>query len=665
MSNQLKCPKCSRTIPLNSRKCSCGYEISEEAFDRLNMLTELKKDFASLSRIKEEFHIGLEKISYHIEKYEATIFENPEETTSPDDLGLMEEKQENTSVLPTSGEKKEPSLSDSKLEETKPVLQQKEKKTKDNSFEIHLGQKVLLATGIIIMIFSIGFFLKYSIEHNWVSPLARTLIAYAWGAGFIIGGEVLRRKNFRTFGLAIGGGGIATLYAATFAAFQLYKLMSQPVAFLLMIVVTVLGCFLSVIYNTRGLIVLSTLGGFLTPALLSTGSNHQVALMSYMVILNMGILAVAFYKRWSILNSIGFIATYILFSAWFFDNYSLSCFWTTLLFLNIFYLIYAIAPFAFFIFKKTAQKAGGLWIVFFNAFIVFVYSSYLIANKFSIKYTAIASISYASVSLIMAFIIYKRGNSSSGAVTALSGTAIMFLIVTVPILFSQYWITVFWASEAVVLVVMSRKLNKTLLAVGANTLLAVSAYKLLFYDYYGIFHFSWSSGAVAKGFSYLLVPRYITIIIVLAIIYTFGVLRKQANINKPSELEKKKNSGTFHFAIFGTFLFIFLNTELSAFFHDHVSSARFAAISVLWALFAIGTMVLGFRKNISILRKTAISLFLFTVIKVFFYDISKISSIYRILSFFILSIVLIGTSYLYWAFKDKIIQAVAGEKEKS
>ncbi len=645
-TNSVKCPQCGRVLSNGGEACLCGFRLSGESLEHIRVLGELKKEFESLSTIRDQLGRGLENISNQIEKYESLLFPSKEpERESFEEVRPADEQL---------SRKPEPDL---------PVKDKPEKrifrKRPSGSFEVHLGQKVILAVGIIAMIFSIAFFLKYSFEQGWVDPLGRTLIAYGWGAAFIFAGEMFRRKNFRTFGLSLAGGGIAVLYAATFAAFQIYELIDQPVAFIMMVAVTVFGCFLSVIYDAKGLTVLSTLGGFLTPVLLSTGISNQTVLMSYMTVLNLGILGVAFFKRWGLLNAIGFVSTYILFTAWFADDYSSADFWPTVIFLNIFYFIYAIVPFAFHLAKPDGNRIGGLWIVMFNAFIAFGYSAYIISDSYSIEFAAIVSVVYAFTALVMADIIKKRETRESGAFTALAGLTSMFLIVTVPVLFSDHWITAFWAAEAMVLLVMSKKLGKITLGFGAWLLLAISVFKLISVDYPYYFRFSWDRLSVSGGYTHLLAPRLMTIAIVLTVVFLFGVFSRKYR------KEGSGKSGYPAFTVFAALLFLFLNAEVSAFFSSYAVNARFASISVLWALFATALMALGFRKNISIVRKTSIALFLITLTKVFLYDISRISSIYRILSFFVLSIVLIGTSYLYWAFKDKIIQAVSEEKEKS
>ena len=64
--------------------------------------------------------------------------------------------------------------------------------------------------------------------------------------------------------------------------------------------------------------------------------------------------------------------------------------------------------------------------------------------------------------------------------------------------------------------------------------------------------------------------------------------------------------------------------------------------------------------------QTALALFMATIVKVFLFDMSKFSTPYRIFSFMILGMLLVGTSFIYHKYKNKLLpQAPAKEGEKA
>jgi uncharacterized membrane protein len=100
--------------------------------------------------------------------------------------------------------------------------------------------------------------------------------------------------------------------------------------------------------------------------------------------------------------------------------------------------------------------------------------------------------------------------------------------------------------------------------------------------------------------------------------------------------------------------FVVLNYEVSAFFHDYAPAAHFAAISVLWALCSIALVVVGFRRRQERLRQCALGLFAVTVLKVFVVDLAHVSTPFRIISFVVLGLLLIGASYLYYHYREHL-----------
>jgi len=75
--------------------------------------------------------------------------------------------------------------------------------------------------------------------------------------------------------------------------------------------------------------------------------------------------------------------------------------------------------------------------------------------------------------------------------------------------------------------------------------------------------------------------------------------------------------------------------------------AQHLALSLLWTAYASGLMALGVNRESALLRWQALALFGLVVAKVFFYDSSYLERFYRIVSFFILGLVLLVVSFRY------------------
>jgi uncharacterized membrane protein len=518
--------------------------------------------------------------------------------------------------------------------------------------ELRLGQKWLLIAGVVALVLAVGYFLKYSFDRNWIGPAGRVSLAYLAGIATLATGEFCRRKNYEVFGLYLFGGGIAVLYFASYAAFQIYSLIGQMPAFGLMACVTALAGFFSLKYDTRWLAVLGIIGGFFTPVVLSTGTDNQIALMTYMAILNGGILAIAAFKQWHLLNYLGLAFTWLLFTTWYAHHYADEKFWTTTVFLNLFFLIYAIVPYADCFVRKNLQLMAGLGITIPNTYVAFGFSFGTIYNHASVEWVSIATTVYAALFLGMAAYVRRHNRENVDAFILLLAKGFLFLIITVPILFSEHWITIFWAAQAIALLWVAIKLSDVRLRYGAMVLLLIAAGKLFFYDYLMVFDLQIPSMVYGDGFLASILERWITVILTLTIVFRTGQMLKRADGDRDDWLE---SPATLFVGLFGLMLFLAMNLEVAAFFGQYVPVARFASISVLWAIFATSLMILGFVRNQELLRGCSILLYAVTILKVFLRDMANVDTPYRILSFLVLGLLLVGASYLYHRFKDRIL----------
>ncbi len=671
----MKCPKCYKAISQPSKVCnSCGYVYDDEIYKNISVYFELRDELIHIRSIKEGFQKGLENIAVKINQYEAFLnnkLENLSSTFKEVPPELEPVQQPASAVTPDRGKPIETTPVQTKEVPVKEPPKPPSKKP-GSQFEIRLGQRWLLIAGIVTMVFGIGYFLKYSFERGWIGPAGRVAMAYLWGIVFLIAGNQFR-KRFEAFGLSLIGGGIATLYFSTFAAFQIYHLIAQTPAFFIMVVITILASVLSIIYDTKWLAILGLLGGFLTPVMLSTGLDNQIFLMTYMTILNLGLLGVAYYKKWDILNILGFAATYLLYAGWFTAHYAESKFWPAIIFLNVFYIIYSIIPFAYQFFRIGREKITGFLIITPNSFIAFGFSYYMIRDLFSLEWVSVITVLYSVVFLLMASYLYWKEMHQKYAFTVFLSKSALFLIITIPIIFSKHWITIFWAAQAIILLWTGIRLDRKSLINAAYLLIIVAIAKFLLYDYHTVFRLSFNNfyfmgssylfaERLSGSYTYLFAERLITSIFLLLAIFVSASMVRKISL---SQLSSNLKDCSFIYGLGGITLFIILNVEISSFFHDYLIRARFASISVLWALFSAVLMVRGFKHNISYIRIISLGLFFVTLIKVFLFDISKIDTPYRILSFIILGIVMIGTSYLYHKFKEKIILALASDKKGS
>src|SRR5581483_689020 len=361
---------------------------------------------------------------------------------------------------------------------------------KQESTELQIGQKWLLIAGVVVVLFGIGYFLKYAFDQNWVGPWGRVAIAYAGAFTFLGVGEWARSRKYDVFGLYLIGGSIATFYLATYSAFQMYHLLDQTLALLLMVLVTVYAGILSLRYDSLGLALLGLVGGFLSPVVLDIPEQNYIVLLGYATILNACVLSLAFFKQWKSLNILGFMCTWMLFMGWYGNCYTSDKFIGAIVFSSLFFVIYEIVPFAYCLTKDNAKGLSGLTITIPNTLIAFGLAYTMISGVADREFVSLATGCYALLFLGLTWFLQVRNRKNSEPYVLSLAKCIFFSTITIPILFSQNWVTIFIALLALLYLFLCQKLDQAWLGLTGFILLGLSLVKMMLYDYDATFLFN-------------------------------------------------------------------------------------------------------------------------------------------------------------------------------
>jgi len=330
------------------------------------------------------------------------------------------------------------------------------------SMEFAIASTWLLRLGVLILVMGIGFFLKYSIDNDYIGPLGRVGLAILAGVGLLAFGTQLLGKTFHTFGLGMIGAGIATLYFAAFAACNFYHLIDARVAFVLMALITVCCGVLAVRFNAMLVAILGILGGYGTPIMLATGAVNFPGLFSYELLLGFGVLGISYYKKWYLLNYLSFVCTYLLFFGAM-TNYQDEYFWQVMPFLTAFFVLFSTMVFIFNLFSRTKSTLLDWLALLVNAGIYFAVSYGLISTAFDFRWVAVVSLALAAFYVAHVWYCLVFRILDRELLFCFVGLAAFFLAVTIPLALSPEWITVSWAIQAFIMLWIAGKLNSEFL----------------------------------------------------------------------------------------------------------------------------------------------------------------------------------------------------------
>ena len=186
------------------------------------------------------------------------------------------------------------------------------------NWEQFMGVKLFAWIGGLALFLGVAFFVKYSFDNNLVPPELRVALGFLTGIGLLVGGFVLKKKDYVVTSQTLCATGVLILYATTFACRSIYRFEFFDVVptFLLMGLITTTAFLLAVRMEAQVVAVLGIAGGFLTPVLVRANEDNPLGLFAYVALLDLGLMAVALHRRWNYLVLLGAIGTVIMQLGW-------------------------------------------------------------------------------------------------------------------------------------------------------------------------------------------------------------------------------------------------------------------------------------------------------------------------------------------------------------
>ena len=270
----------------------------------------------------------------------------------------------------------------------------------------NLGPKLLVAAGALAVFASLAFFVKYAWENEWVGPTGRVLSGAVFSLGLITFGLRLLGREYRPLGQGLAGAGFAGLFTSVFGAHGFYDLIPRVPAFVLLVGVVGAALALAERLDLRLLAALAWIGGYLTPALLSTGEDRALGLFAYLFLLDAGALFLDRRKPWPETMPLAFTGTMLLYAGWWGTFYTPERFAVAAFGLALFTALFALGP---------ASKQRGI----LQAFVVTTASAVTLAMA-DVK----AGVGPMFLSLALGFLALRFAAQSGAFFRLLAGIAL-------------------------------------------------------------------------------------------------------------------------------------------------------------------------------------------------------------------------------------------------
>lgn len=339
---------------------------------------------------------------------------------------------------------------------SRPNIQPKVK----SDIEKFIGENLINKIGIAITVFGVAIGAKYSVEHQLISPLTRIILGYLMGLG-LLGFGIKLKKDYLNYSAVLVSGAIAILYFITFFAYSFYDLIPQVLAFALMVVFTTFTVIAAINYNKQIIAHIGLVGAYAVPFLLSEGSGKVWILFSYMAIINIGILFIAFKRYWKPLYYSSFVLTWLIFYLWFTSKYqSAEHYEISLVFLSVFFATFYTVFLAYKLIKKEKYETEDIVLLLANSFLFYGLGyAILSTHKTGVQLLGLFTLCNAFIHFIISSVIYRQKLADRNLFFLVAGLVLVFITITFPVQLDGNWVTLLWAFEAALLFWIGRTKN--------------------------------------------------------------------------------------------------------------------------------------------------------------------------------------------------------------
>ena len=520
--------------------------------------------------------------------------------------------------------------------------------------ESRIGSHWLNRIGITALLIGISYFLKFAFDNNWIGAAGRVAIGLIAGIAMVIWSERFRIRGYKAFSYSLKAVGIGALYLSLWAAFHVYSLIPSGVTFTMMLAVTAATAAMAWSQDAQILAAFALAGGFSTPLLLATGQNREVALFSYVAILDLATLVLVAFKPWRRLLVMSYVGTLLLYVGWYSVFYNRPQLGLTIGFATLFFAIFAIAPLVTLQPEHEIPLLAAIpaILAFVNAGVYFL-ESYAMIEEVDKTYMAWFALALAAIYIVLSRQVHAR-TRTPGASEILYflhlAVAIGFITVAIPIRLDTHWITIGWFIEAGVLLWIGNRIQSDFLNAFALGALALGVARLLLIDNFQttqlIFNLRMATYSVAVAVLGAVAwyagkreddsARTVAAISIVAL----NALALIALTREVADYYTRQQVAMYHPG---------LRQQWRTAYEDyrHIRIERDFTYSALWMAYGAMLMVIGFMRRSAFVRWQALLLIAATIAKVFIYDVSELDRGYRIVSFMVLGVLLLAISFVY------------------
>lgn len=499
------------------------------------------------------------------------------------------------------------------------------------SFDLEelLGGRVLGWVGGSAIVLGAVFFLVMAVSRGWIDEPTRVVLAFLGSTVLLAGGLYLyERKGETQAALAAVAAAIASLYASDTAATQLYNLIGSAVGLSIAILIGAAATAIAVRWDSRVVAGLGIVGALLSPVLVGAGTSAvALAFMAIALVSSTGVLL---WRRWNWLAAVAFLVSVPQLLYWVYETYD-DHLARTLVVVALFWLVYVVAAIGYELrVPIPTLRASSASLLLANAVLTSGVGYLILRERHHEGWatTWVIALALVHVALGAAGV---RGRMSNEIGSLLVAVGLGLSAIGLALALSGPALVIGWSVEAVVLAWVASKTGEERAQFGVALFLLLATGHVLTIEA--------PPSALLVGVDSL--PRAIVGIAVVALAAV-----------AVAQLLALEDAAAFALETLAAAAAVYLPSvvivdALTTGDYSNPGQTPQLLLSALWGGAGLAALVVGLVRDERRLRLAGLTLLAIAVAKVFLFDLAKLESIYRVLSFVALGLLLLSGAFAY------------------
>jgi uncharacterized membrane protein len=516
---------------------------------------------------------------------------------------------------------------------------------RDVDFEELLGGRLLAWVGGLAVLLGIVFFVAMAVRRGWIGEEMRVVLAFL-GSGALVGvGLYLFISQGRTqASLAAVASGLAGLYASDVAATRLYDLVSPVVGLLCAGVIGVLGTAIAIRWRTALVGAIGILGALASPILVQAETSGTT--LAFMAIALVAAVGVLLWQRWDWLAGGAFLLSAPQLVVWLEDTYE-DRLALALGVLALFWALYVAAAIGYELRVPVATlRASSAVLLLANA-LLFAGGGWVMLHDSDYENGATAWVVVAAAAHVLLGGFGFRQRMSREIAGVIAAVGIGLSAAALGLALDGPALVIGWCVEAAVLAWVASVTSERRAVVGTVAFLTLAGGHILTIEA--------PPDSLYRGVEDLTDAVIALVVFAVAALVSARFVPEKISVVAFVELRPLLEAAAAVAMVYlGSVAIVDLTREAET--AAEPGQTPQVLLSAFWALVGFGSLLFGLLRDDRRFRIAGLVLLTAAVAKVFLFDLSTLESIYRVLSFIALGLLLLAAAFAYQRIRARIVE---------